>query len=105
MLYEVITFKKYDIVEDVAFALPFVESGFNPGARSNAGALGMFQFLDGTAIHYGLKISDNGQDERKDYKKSTVACAKYLRNNRRVFASTVLSLASYHHGTQSYNFV
>ncbi len=95
------TFKKYDIVEDVAFALPFVESGFNPGARSNAGALGMFQFLDGTAIHYGLKISDNGQDERKDYKKSTVACAKYLRNNRRVFASTVLSLASYHHGTQT----
>lgn len=93
-------FKKYNIVEDVAFALPFVESGFNPGARSNAGALGMFQFLAGTAIHYGLKITDNGQDDRRDYKKSTVACAKYLRDNRRVFASTVLSLSSYHHGTK-----
>nr|WP_320016869.1 transglycosylase SLT domain-containing protein [uncultured Desulfobacter sp.] len=94
------TFKKYSIDEDIAFALPFVESGFNPNARSNAGALGMFQFLDSTAIHYGLKISDNGQDERRDYKKSTVACAKYLRDNRRVFASTVLSLSSYHHGTK-----
>ena len=94
------TFKKYSIAEEIAFALPFVESGFNPGVRSNAGALGMFQFLDGTAIHYGLKIMDNGLDERTDYKKSAVACAKYLRNNRRVFASTVLSIASYHHGNK-----
>jgi len=94
------TFKKYSIVEDVAFALPFVESGFNPNARSNAGALGMFQFLDDTGIQYGLKVRDNGPDERRDYKKSTVACAKYLRDNRRVFASTVLSLSSYHHGTR-----
>ena len=94
------TFKKYSIAEEVAFALPFVESGFNPGVRSNAGALGMFQFLDSTAIHYGLNIMDNGLDERTDYKKSAVACAKYLRNNRNVFASTVLSIASYHHGTK-----
>ncbi|NDY72205.1 lytic murein transglycosylase [Desulfobacter hydrogenophilus] len=94
------TFKKYGIAEEVAFALPFVESGFNTDARSDAGALGMFQFLDGTAIHYGLEIMDNGLDERTNYKKSAVACAKYLRNNRRVFASTVLSIASYHHGTQ-----
>jgi len=94
------TFKKYSIAEEVAFALPFVESGFNTSVRSNAGALGMFQFLNGTAIHYGLKIMDNGLDERTDYKKSAVACAKYLRNNRRVFASTVLSIASYHHGTK-----
>jgi soluble lytic murein transglycosylase-like protein len=93
-------FKKHSIAQEVAFALPFVESGFNPGARSNAGALGMFQFLDTTAIHYGLKIRDNGLDERRDYKKSADACARYLRDNRRVFASTVLSIASYHHGTK-----
>lgn len=93
-------FKKYSIAEDVAFALPFVESGFNPGALSNAGAFGMFQFLDTTAVHYGLKIGENGLDERTDYQKSAEACAKYLRDNRRVFGSTVLSLASYHHGTR-----
>jgi len=93
-------FKKHGIAEEVAFALPFVESGFNPGAQSNAGALGMFQFLDGTAMHYGLKIDGVGLDERRDYKKSADACARYLRDNRRVFASTVLSIASYHHGTK-----
>nr|WP_319493254.1 transglycosylase SLT domain-containing protein [uncultured Desulfobacter sp.] len=93
-------FKKHGIAEDVAFALPFVESGFNPGAQSDAGALGMFQFLDGTAMHYGLEISETGLDERTDYKKSADACARYLRDNRRVFASTVLSIASYHHGTK-----
>ena len=93
-------FKKYGIAEDVAFALPFVESGFNSGARSNAGALGMFQFLDTTAIHYGLKVYGNGLDERRDYKKAADACARYLRDNRRVFVSTVLSLGSYHHGTK-----
>ncbi|MCG8550227.1 MAG: transglycosylase SLT domain-containing protein, partial [Desulfobacterales bacterium] len=94
-------FKKYGIAQDVAFALPFVESGFNPNARSNAGALGMFQFLDTTATHYGLKIMGNRPDERRDYKKAADACARYLRDNRRVFASTVLSLASYHHGTKT----
>nr|WP_319393742.1 transglycosylase SLT domain-containing protein [uncultured Desulfobacter sp.] len=93
-------FKKHGIAEDVAFALPFVESGFNPGAQSNAGAVGMFQFLGGTAMHYGLKVSETGLDERTDYKKSADACARYLRDNRRVFASTVLSIASYHHGTK-----
>ena len=93
-------FKKHGIAEDVAFALPFVESGFSPGAQSDAGAVGMFQFLDGTAMHCGLKIDGAGLDERTDYKKSADACARYLRDNRRVFASTVLSIASYHHGTK-----
>ena len=38
-------------------------------------------------------------DERRDYEKSAHACAKYLRNNRNLFASLVYSLGSYHHGT------
>ncbi len=93
-------FKKYGLPEDAAFALPFVESSFNPGARSGAGAVGMFQFLESTARDYGLKINNNGDDERADVQKAAEACAKYLRNNRRVFASTILSLAGYHHGTK-----
>ncbi len=93
-------FKKYNLPEDVAFALPFVESSFNQGARSGAGAVGMFQFLESTALDYGLKINNSGEDERTDVKNAAEACAKYLRNNRRVFASTILSLAGYHHGTK-----
>lgn len=94
-------FRKYKIPEEIAFALPFVESGFNSGAKSNAGAVGMFQFIAGTAACYGLKIDGNGRDDRRDFKKASLACAKYLANNRRVFASNVLSLASYHHGTKT----
>lgn len=96
--YIVSVFKQYRIPVDIAFALSFVESGFNPDARSGAGAVGMFQFMKSTARIYGLKVSGL-TDEHKDYKKAAVTCVKYLRNNRNVFASTLLSLGSYHHGT------
>ncbi len=91
-------FSKYKIPEDVAFALPFVESQFVASARSNVGAVGMFQFMRDTARLYGLSVCSKN-DERENYQKAAEACAKYLRNNRNVFASTLLSLGSYHHGT------
>lgn len=93
-------FGDYDIPEEIAFALPFVESGFNSDAVSNADAVGMFQFIADTAKRYGLEVDDQ-TDDRRDFKKAAVACAKYLRDNRRVFVSTVLSLGSYHHGTKN----
>ena len=96
--YIVGVFRQYKLPKEIAFALPFVESSFVQDARSNAGAVGMFQFMKATAQDYGLKVT-RAVDERKDVQKSAVACAKYLRNNRNVFASTVLSLGSYHHGT------
>jgi membrane-bound lytic murein transglycosylase D len=57
--------------------LPAIESGFNPNARSRAGAVGMWQFMKGTARMYGLKISRT-IDERKDPVKCTYAAAEYL---------------------------
>ena len=92
------TFETYRLPEEIAFALPFVESSFNPHAKSGVGAVGMFQFMKETARNYGLKVTRN-LDERLDVYKAAPACAKYLRNNRNVFASIVLSLGSYHHGT------
>jgi len=91
-------FDRYRLPEDVAFALPFVESSFHAKARSGVGAVGMFQFMKQTARDYGL-IVNSKKDERINIYKSADACARYLRNNRNVFASTVLSLGSYHHGT------
>jgi len=91
-------FKHYRLPEEIAFALPFVESSFNPKARSGAGAVGMFQFIKPTARQFGLTVRRNN-DDRLDVYKAAPACAKYLRNNRNVFASSVLSLGSYHHGT------
>lgn len=95
------TFKKYDIPEDVAFALPFVESSFNRNARSSAGAVGMFQFIDSTARNYGLVVNGGKRDERLDYKKAAQACARYLRDSNKAFSSTIFSLGSYHHGTRT----
>jgi len=57
--------------------LPAIESGFNPNVRSRAGAVGMWQFMRGTARMYGLKISRT-TDERKDPVKCTYAAAEYL---------------------------
>jgi len=57
--------------------LPAIESAFNPNARSRAGAVGMWQFMRGTARMYGLKIT-RSNDERRDPVKSTYAAAEYL---------------------------
>ncbi len=91
-------FNKYHLPEELAFAIPFVESSFMVNAKSNKNAVGMFQFIKETATIYGLKVNKK-TDERRDYKKSAVACAKYLRSNKNLFASLVFGIGSYHHGT------
>ncbi|MDM8516642.1 transglycosylase SLT domain-containing protein [Desulfobacterales bacterium HSG16] len=91
-------FQEYKLPEELAFAVPFVESAFKNKARSGKKAVGLFQFLRKTAQSYGLKVTKSN-DERTNYKKAAVACAKYLSENRNIFASTVLSLGSFHHGT------
>ncbi|MDR3568459.1 MAG: transglycosylase SLT domain-containing protein [Syntrophobacteraceae bacterium] len=92
-------FVKNNLNEDIAFAVPFVESGFTTSALSNAGALGMFQFMPATGKDYGLNVGANGADERLDWKKTAEAAARYLDRNRNVFGSSVLALGSYHHGS------
>ncbi len=98
LLHIISVFKKYQLPEEIAFALPFVESSFDSDAVSKKEAVGIFQFMEDTATLYGLKVTQE-LDERRDYEKSAVACAKYLRSNRNLFASLVYSLGSYHHGT------
>jgi hypothetical protein len=92
-------FAKNGLNEDIAFAVPFVESGFTTGALSNVGALGMFQFMPATAKDYGLNAGGCGKDDRLDWKKTAEAAARYLDRNRNVFGSSVLALGSYHHGS------
>ncbi len=50
--------QRYGINPDLLAAQGYAESGWRPGARSNAGAIGISQFLPGTAKEYGVNPLD-----------------------------------------------
>jgi membrane-bound lytic murein transglycosylase D len=79
--------------------LACIESGYRTDARSKAGALGLWQFMPGTARDYGLRVG-GASDERGDPKRSTTAAARYLRSLAFEFGgeSLMLVLASYNRG-------
>lgn len=60
----------------IYLAIP--ESYWKVRSRSDACAVGPYQFIEGTARRFGLRI-DETVDERRDPLKSARACARYLR--------------------------
>jgi len=97
--------KKYNLPEELS-VLMILESAYNANAVSKAGAVGYWQFMDVVAKEYGLKCSQHlsakekkrltklygkkakarframakQKDERKNFDKSTLAAARYLRD-------------------------
>jgi hypothetical protein len=74
-----------------------VESDLRPKARSSAGALGPWQFMQPTAQRFQLKCNDT-MDERLDFGAATDAALNYLKELGRMFPSWPLALAAYNCG-------
>ncbi|MDF3054966.1 MAG: rane-bound lytic murein transglycosylase [Gammaproteobacteria bacterium] len=78
--------------------LPVVESGFNPHAKSHAGALGLWQIMPSTGTHLGL-VDVKDYDSRKDVIASTDAALTYLAKLRQSFQNDwFIALAAYNWG-------
>lgn len=76
--------------------LGYVESGWDPSARSSKDALGMWQLMDPTARRFGLQRG--GVEQRTDVPMATRAAARYLRWLYARFGDWNLALAAYNAG-------
>ncbi|MBN4050623.1 LysM peptidoglycan-binding domain-containing protein [Gammaproteobacteria bacterium AH-315-M22] len=77
--------------------LPIVESAYQPFAYSPSRAAGIWQFIPGTARHYGLKINW-WYDGRRDTYAATDAALNYLQKLHDEFDDWLLALAAYNAG-------
>jgi membrane-bound lytic murein transglycosylase D len=80
--------------------LPFIESAYNPDAKSVAHAVGMWQFIPSTGKHYNLK-QNLFQDDRRSVLASTNAALDYLQNLYNMFGDWQIALAAYNWGEGS----
>lgn len=77
--------------------MAIAESELNNNAKSPARALGMWQFMPGTAKEYGLEITST-IDQRKDPELATQAACQYLKDSYQSFEDWTLVAASYNMG-------
>ena len=77
-------------------ALPHVESSYNPAARSNVGASGIWQFTRSTGRRF-LRV-DHVLDERNDPFDATRAAGKLLAYNYSVSGNWPMAITAYNHG-------
>ena len=89
--------KQYGLPEELS-VLPHVESSFQIGAYSSAGAAGIWQFTRGTGrlfMRVGYDI-----DERRDPILATHGAAKLLKRNFESVRSWPFAITAYNHGLQ-----
>lgn len=88
--------KEHNIPDDFKY-LALAESSFNEKAVSPVGAVGLWQFMKGTAKDYGLEVTGE-VDERYHMEKSTEAACKYLKDSYDKYGSWTMVAASYNAG-------
>jgi membrane-bound lytic murein transglycosylase D len=89
-------FTQYEIPLELKY-LAIIESKLKTDAKSGVGAVGVWQFMPGTAKTLGLKITAK-YDERQHIWKSSVAAAKYLTDLYGYFEDWLLVIAAYNSG-------
>jgi membrane-bound lytic murein transglycosylase D len=90
------TLARQGLPRDLIF-VAMAESGFDPTARSDAGAAGMWQFVEATGEEFGLEV-DHWVDLRLDPERSTEAAGRYLSQLHTRFGGWELALAAYNMG-------
>jgi membrane-bound lytic murein transglycosylase D len=75
-----------------------IESSFTPDARSHAGAVGMWQFMERSGRGAGMRI-DRYVDERLDFEIATEFALNYLLSRYATFRNWPVSLAAYNAGS------
>ena len=92
--------KKYGLPDDFKY-LAVAESALEYKS-SPAGASGIWHFMKGTGVEYGLEINEY-VDERYDLEKATMVAAEYLKKSKAKFGSWTMAAASYNAGVGGMN--
>jgi membrane-bound lytic murein transglycosylase D len=90
--------KKNSLPDDLKY-ITIAESALKPLATSNKGAVGYWQFIEGTGLRYGLAINPD-IDERRNFFMSTEAAIAYLKDLYKLFGSWTLAAAAYNMGEE-----
>lgn len=94
-------FDRYELPFELKY-LAIIESALNPRALSRAGAVGLWQFMYGTAKNMDLEVN-TFVDERRDIFKSTEAAARYLKQLYNLYQDWHLVIAAYNCGPGNIN--